>query len=85
MRAPVRFPGVWTGPAGGLSVIPSLRVAAWSAATGAVGRGQPEGATSPGVGVMTCTTRVRPRERTIMRWSGAGSGYARRAARGKPG
>jgi hypothetical protein len=35
--------------------------AAWSAATGAVGRGQSEGASAPGVGVMTCTTRVRPR------------------------
>jgi hypothetical protein len=57
VRAPVRSPGCgqarW-----GLSVIPSLRVAAWSAATGAVGRGQSEGATSPRVGVMTSTTRV---------------------------
>ena len=52
---------VWTGP-WGLSVIPSLRVAAWSAATDTVGRGQSEGTTSPGVGVMTSTTRVRPRE-----------------------
>ena len=45
----------------GLSVIPSLRGAAWSATTGTVGRGQSEGTTSPGMGVMTCTTRVRPR------------------------
>ena len=34
----------------GLSVIPSLRGAAWSAATGTVGRGQSDGATSPGWG-----------------------------------
>jgi hypothetical protein len=45
----VGFPGV-DRPAMGLSVIPSLRGAAWSAATGAVGRGQSEGATRPGVG-----------------------------------
>jgi hypothetical protein len=56
----VGFPGV-DKPAMGLSVIPSPREAAWSATRGAVGRGQSEGATSPGVGVMTCTTRVRPR------------------------
>ena len=49
-------------PPWGLSVIPSLCMATWSAATGAVGRGQSEGTTSPGVGVMTSTTRVRPRE-----------------------
>ena len=45
----------------GLSVIPSPRVAAWSATTGAVGRGQSEGATRHGLGVMTSTIRVRPR------------------------
>ena len=50
-------------PRGGLSVILSPRTAAWSAATGAVGRGQSDGTTSPEVGVMTCTTRVRPRYR----------------------
>lgn len=54
----VGFPG-WTGR-WGLSVIPSLRKAAWSAATGAVGRGQSDEATRHRVGVMTSTTRVRP-------------------------
>ena len=40
----VGFPGV-DKPARGLSVIFSPRVVAWSATTGAVGRGQSEGAT----------------------------------------
>jgi hypothetical protein len=75
---------VWTGPQWGLSVIPSLRGAAWSAATETVGRGHSEGATSPGVGVMTSTTRVRPRSWGIMRRGGSGSGCARRAARRRP-
>ncbi len=52
---------VWTGPVGGCRSSLRRAVAAWSAATGAVGRDQSDGATSPGVGVMTCATRVRPR------------------------
>jgi hypothetical protein len=47
VRAPAWFPGSGQAQVG-LSVIPSLRGAAWSAAAGAVGRGQSDGATSPG-------------------------------------
>jgi hypothetical protein len=69
----------------GLSVIPSLRVVAWSATTGAVGRGQSRETTRQGVGVMTDTTRAgRGLGYRLMRRCGSAGGCARRAARRRP-
>jgi hypothetical protein len=71
---------VWTGPWGCRS---SLRRAGRHGVLrqGAAGRGQSDEATRHGMGVMTSTTRVRPRSWGIMRRGGLGSGYVRRAAR----